>query len=285
MAKKIGDYVDTRLYNLHPDIKRAVDKAIAEEWTPQRFENELKNSSWWKARAEAQRQWETLVASDPKTASRQEVALESKLRDIAQGMGFQLSSSEWNYLSNQMLRYGLTEDEAQNWIAAKYQYGESAVEYGTAAEVETALREYEWQYGVSVTNSARQDFIRKVLAGEAEPAQFQEQMIAYAKSQYPTIADALDQGVTTRQYFSPYIQTAVNELGINEADVDLNDTMWKAAVQQPGEGGTMTPMRLDDWQRKIRTESQYGWQHTKAATDQSAQTVAGLMEIFGKKGA
>lgn len=254
MAKSVADYVDVRLYNMHPDIKKAVDKAIKEEWTAQRFENELKNSSWWKARAEAQRQWETLKASDPKEAERRATAMASELRDAATGMGFTLSSTDLKYITAQVLQYGLSEGEAQNWLAAKYQYKPEAVQTGTAAEVEGALRDYEFQYGVKVTDSARQAFIRKVLAGEAKPEQFQEQMIAYAKSQYPSIADALDQGVTTRQYFSPYVQTAVAELGINEADVDFTDPLWKNAIQQPTEGGVMQPMRLDDWQRTIRTD-------------------------------
>lgn len=283
MAAKISDYVDLGLYNLHRDIRATVDKAVKEGWTAQRFENELRNTSWYKQRTEAQRQWDALLASQPKEAERRQTEMRTKIGDAATAMGLTLSTKDRDYISEQILKFGLSEDEAQNWLAAKYTYT-PGVQYGSAAEVEDAFRQFEFDYGVSITDQTRTDLTRKVLAGEYKPQQFSDYMIEMAKKEYPTIAGALDQGVTVREYFSPYIQTAVKELGIPEGEIDISDMKWKSALSQPtGVGGTREPMTLDEWRRHVRTDEQYGWKYTDGARQQASATAMNIMSMFGAR--
>ncbi len=279
----ITDYVDVGLYNLHPDIRNAVDLAVAQGWAPQRFENELRTSSWWRARADAQRKWEALVATNPVEAQRQTDQMRTQVSDLAAQSGVTLSAADLGSLTTSMVTYGWTKDEAQNWLAAKYSYT-PGVQTGTAAEVEAALREYQFEYGVVMTDSARTAFTQRVINGESTTEQFRDYMVEQAKAQYPSISAALDQGITVRQYFSPYIQTAVKELGVNEAQVDLADPMWNAAVKQPAQGGVSAPMNLDDWRKKIRSDDQYGWQYTDAAREQAARSATALAQMFGSRG-
>lgn len=279
----ITDYVDVGLYNLHPDIKSAVDQAVAGGWTPQRFENELRKSSWWRARADAQRKWETLVATNPQEAQRQTDQMRSQVSDLAAQAGVTLDAAGLASLTTAMVTYGWTKDEANNWLAAKYQY-KPGVQTGTASQVEDSLRQYQFEYGVPMTDAARTSFTQKVISGEWTTEQFRDYMVEQAKTQFPSIADALDQGITVRQYYSPYIQTAVKELGVNEAEIDLTDPMWNAAIRQPVEGGGQTAMNLDDWRKKIRTDAQYGWQYTDGAREQAAKSASSLAQMFGSRG-
>jgi hypothetical protein len=110
-------------------------------------------------------------------------------------------------------------------------------------------------------------------------------MIEQAKSLFPGLTSALDQGVTVRQYAEPYLQIAQQELGTNINAISLTDPKWNAAVNQiDPKTGQRVSMNLSDWTSKIRSDSQYGYDTTEQARTRAAQLSTQLTNMMGAIG-
>src|SRR5262249_22588168 len=71
-----------------------------------------------------------------------------------------------------------------------------------------------------------------MIDGSMDQQAVQGDLLAQAKSLYPTIATQLDQGLTVRQVADPYLQMAQQELGVDPNTINLTDQKWLKMLNQ-----------------------------------------------------
>lgn len=266
-----------------PEVKKKVELAAAQDWTPERLQAELKNTNWWKKRTDTQRQWDVLSKEKPSEAAAQKRATETEIGDLAKNMGVNLSSADIQKYASYKYAYGYSDAEIQNMMAQSFSYSSDKYATGAAAVSVTGLRDLASNYGIQLSDSTLQTWTRQILAGDAQVEGFEDYMRSAAKGKYTGIAEDLDRGMTVQQIFDPYKQAASQMLGISADTIDVSQDQWSKALMFRGEDGKARPMTLEEWTRNLRSDTQYGWQETEAAKNQARTLVTAIGQTFGSR--
>lgn len=262
----------------HPELRRLVEKAVKEEWTPDRFETALRASKWYQNRNEDQRKWDILVGNDPKQAKQVRGETEVRVRQIAEQMGVTLTDEQVRQFAQNVYRGGIDDTMLRARIADRGALGGANEEgelTGTAGVTQDELQRLAQDYGVPVGDARMNEMIRDVLAGRQTVEQFQSYYQEMAKGMFPDLADQLDAGYSTKQLLDPYIQLTAGTLEMDSDLIDLTDPRW---LPQKAEGGMMT---LNEWQQHIRQDKSYGFQNTKGGQDEAWKMADRIGRLFG----
>jgi hypothetical protein len=142
------------------------------------------------------------------------------------------------------------------------------------------------QYLVPLSQQAQQNLESLLVAGNMNTASLTAYFAAHAKSLYPTMGTAIDQGITPDQYADPYRQVAASTLEIDPHTIDFMDPKWnKALMQLDPKTGARTAMNLSDWTNMIRTDPTYGYDTTNGARTEAGNLANKIMTNFGFGGA
>lgn len=156
--------------------------------------------------------------------------------------------------------------------------------HGTA-KVASQLKEQADAYLVPMDDQSRRDWAMKVITGEVQGAEFADYVKEQAKSLFPSLAAAIDRGVTVTAYAAPYRALAAQALEVAPESINLADPRWRRALDgSRDDKGQPAAMSLSEWERTIKTDGTYGWDRTKQARQQAAQFASSLMEKFGRVG-
>lgn len=263
----------------HGQIEQLVQKARKLGYSDERFAAELKDTSWWETKTEAQRQWDILETEQPAEAKRRIQAVMEDVQTTAGNLGVKLSHEE---LRNMSERFAVNQSSA-NEIAAiighKFQIKKDTAVVGQAGVAVDELRAMAHDYGVNVTNNQLEKWTRNILQGDQTTAGLVDRLREQAKLLHPTIAKMLDTQ-TVKDIMDPYLQQAGNELGIPPDQMKLTDSKWLTALK--GEDGGL--MSMDEWNFAIRNDQRFGFDKTKSALGQGAQLTSQLAALMGAKG-
>lgn len=262
----------------HPDVKRKVDAAIKGGWTPARLEGEIRTTKWWTSRTETQRKWDLLSTEQPAEAKRMIEAKSTEIRQIASRMGITLTDDQIENYAKFSVRDGKTDAEMQVSLASRITLADEdsgKPQVGQAATVVDSLRQQAAEYGVTITDQNLQRWTRQIVGGQRDPQELEDTFRESAKALYPPLADILDKGQTVKGFVSPYLDIASKQLGLAPDLMDLQDSKWTAMIQS---GGILS---ADDWTKKLRTDSAYGWNQTDGAKREAMSFVSTLGSIFG----
>ena len=152
---------------------------------------------------------------------------------------------------------------------------------GQAGQNITRLRQIADDYLVPISDGTLAEWAKNMLKGEVDEEMFRKTMVEQAKSLFPGLAQALDRGISVRQYVNPYVELAARELELNPTAIDLKDPKWSKPLFQTTKDGQPSQMSLAEWQTELRRNTQYGWQNTKAARAEASTFALGLLEDFG----
>lgn len=261
----------------HPRIGRLVRKAVKEQWTPERFQTEIQDTSWWRDRANSQRKAEVLEANDPGEWSRMVSAMEAQVRVEIGQMGIDYSDAEIKKYAESAVRNGYSAQEVTSYLA-----GHGALDVddadGAASVTVDAFRQMAAMYGLKMSDSTLTAKVREALgSGNASGfiSGYEDTLREQAKMMYPSIADKLDT-MSLRDIASPFLETAAQELGVDPNSLDLTDPKWTRMFRS--QDGTL--MNPDQWMATLRSDQAYGWGKTNNAKNQAgdfAQRIAALM--------
>lgn len=271
----------------HGELGPILRQAAAEGWDAARLQGAIHGSNWWRTTLPATRAFDTLMGQDPNAAEDQIQKAILKVQSIGVAMGHDpYGNPGWTrHMAYQMVRFGWDDEVLKRAMAAEL--GGYRGEAGLTGDIGMTFRRVKQMasdWGVPIADDAVWTFAKQLQSGQMTDEGVQTYFMGTAKSLYPSISGAIDQGISVRQYFSPYIQLAVQELGINEADINLADTKWNRAlnhVADPSKPGVRQPMNLNDWQKTLRTDPMYGWDFTPKAKEQAAQFATQTLERMG----
>lgn len=280
-ARKTFGYLAA--YLDHPEIGPILRQAGAEQWSAERMFGAISQTSWWKATSATARQFDQLANSDPASVAEQ---IRSRAADVvaqATELGAAgLNSAVAEDIARRSLREGWDSTQLDNAVRSAVVQDPALAQQLIAGKAGTSIRRLAADYAIPLSEDAVSKWVTNVTTGAATLDQLQAYVVDQAKSMHPTLAGALDQGMTVRQIASPYFQTAGKVLGVNPDLMQLDDPQWMAALDTIGPDGVRRPMTIDEWTRKLKSESRYGWDQTDEARAQAYSMVNRLGEMFGK---
>lgn len=285
IASALDKYPGYRAFITQPGIAEILIQAAENGWTPDVLAAHIQDTPYWKNTTDAQRHWDLLKATDPATAQQTWSNGWNHLMQLRRKLGVQLTDPEFQVIATQAINGGWTDDISTTAMLGVNNGGPLPAGGDLGAAI-TQIKGLASDYGVNVSDLNIMDKARKLLTGGLDPQGLADGMRGIAISQYgnnTSLVDALNRGDTVKQYADPYIQLAVNELGVNPATVDFSKPKWNAFLTavdpKTGEG-----MNLQQWTAKIRTDPTYGYNKTSGAADQAAQLTDALAKEFGAVG-
>lgn len=266
--------------NVHPDVKEVLLRAAEEEYSATKLQAELAKTDWWKKTAATARQWDADYALDRATGDAKLKATRDELQAQANRLGVTLSAKELADLALNVNRLGWSQQVIAETLAAKFRQKTAKPGLGTATV--DSLRAQMAQYGVNLSDHALTVWTQRILGGNADEAGFTSYLVQQAKKLFPTIADEISEGLTVRDYFDPYAQSAAQVLGINPEEINFAERKWRRALLRlDPQTGKRVPMDPDAWEVELRTNPLYGYDKTANGRHESAQFGAQLARELG----
>lgn len=275
-----------KFFESNAELKRLLTEAQKKNWDAANFQAAIRNTTWWKQRSEAQRQYDTSASTDPAQHARNVAQTRAALALQARAMGFEPTAAWLDRVSKQVTRNGSTEEEIQSLVAAEWytRYDKKpnaditeGTQTGQVATVVNQLKAMAAQYGYPLGDDTLENQTFKVLNGTATAQSFEDTYKTWAKTHFQGAAHLIDAGQSVAEILDPYAQIAAQELGSDKSAILASDPMYQAALNGADGGGMMS---LPAWRTKIRTDSQYGWDKSANAQQQAYQMVAGLQSMF-----
>ena len=299
-----------------PDIAKAIKLATAQvpPWSPQRFQDYLETTDWWKKNSDTAKKFIAEQAQDP-TQYKQDLKNSAEhVSAMAKELGVTLTPAQINSLSTAALFQGEDDDYLRGQIGAMYKTGAGAgVAGGTSVQLSQQIQALAGQYGVPVTQSWVDNQVRTALGNGTGVEGATQQLMNMAASTYPSLAKQIQAGETVQQIAQPYIATMSQVLEIPDTSITLQDPTIKKALQArtmqptsaaPG-AGTVSPqgqkvsvgkLKLPGalgaaaapapeatplWQFEDQLRQDPRWEKTDNAKASAYSMLAGLGKDFG----
>ena len=245
-------------------------------WSDARLQGALSKTNFWKKNAASQRAWDLQGRTDRATQSLAVDNQKQEILDRASKLGYTIDPLVAHDLAVTGLRNGWSGTQFDDAIKT---HGPVAVKQNTTNV--SGLKSAAAQWMVPVSDATLNKWSADIQAGNVTTDDFTTYLKEQAKSLFPTLAGAIDRGVTVQQYTDPYRQTAAQLLETDPTQIDLmhDPKFSKALFNTDPKTGARTQMSLSDWQQYLRTTPDYG--KTAQAKDQAAKFATTLAQTFG----
>lgn len=262
-----------------PGVGDVLRQGAAEGWDDTRLQGAIQATDWWKTTSAASRQWAMLSAQDPATAAAQREGLSLIANDYAKSIGL---SGGGGAAVDMALKLGLSASEMMALIRSQSGYYEK-VKAGAKAGAMSDIRLLAGQYAVPISDGTMSKWADDMANGFANMDGFSAYVREQAKSMFPGLADAIDRGVTVRQYADPYLQILAQETGANPEAVDLRDPQIMQAlnITDPKTGARVS-MNLDQWTSTVRTDERLGFDKSQRGQAAALQLAEALQQKLGQ---
>ena len=138
-------------------------------------------------------------------------------------------------------------------------------------------------YLVPISQQTLAQWSQQINAGLATQQGFDSYLKEQAKSLFPSMAAAIDAGITPYQYVDPYRQVTASVLGVDPNSINFLDPKWSRSVtQKDPKTGMPTAMSLWDWQKTLMQDPTYGYQQSQNGVSRAAAFADALGTMFGK---
>lgn len=290
-------------FKTDPELRDLLFKAIGkdavpgskDDYTPQRFLNELQQTTWWQKNAGELRQrqfyknqYEQLrKTADPDTAARLDQTSEygrglaytkQRISDAAKQLGATISTDELDILARDIYDLGYEDKGAMvsAAIRGKIKYSPGAVVGGQAGELLRDLEKTAAANGMDLQKqfgNSIQNWLQNMAQGESVET-YKQIIRERAKIGLPDkVGSLLDKGVDLETIYDPYRQTMAAVLEINPETIKLDDPTLRAAI------GPDKEMTLFDYQRNLRKDPR--WQYTNNARETVSGIAQQVLRDFG----
>jgi hypothetical protein len=290
-------------FKTDPELRDLLFKAIGrdavpgskDDYTPQRFLNELQQTTWWQKNAGELRQrqfyknqYEQLrKTADPDTAARLDQTSEygrglaytkQRISDAAKQLGATISTDELDILARDIYDLGYEDKGAMvsAAIRGKIKYSPGAVVGGQAGELLRDLEKTAAANGMDLQKqfgNSIQYWLQNMAQGESVET-YKQIIRERAKIGLPDkVGSLLDKGVDLETIYDPYRQTMAAVLEINPETIKLDDPTLRAAI------GPDKEMTLFDYQRNLRKDPR--WQYTNNARETVSGIAQQVLRDFG----
>lgn len=265
-----------------PEVGAVLRRAATEGWDEARLRGAVEQTAWWRNSSASMRQWQQQQAEDPATANAKIQAQTDYIRSQSGVFGITIDPARASAIAADSLKYGWSGTQLQSAILNEFHYvkGQTA---GRSAEAEQQFKQMAGDYLIPLDDATIARWVEQAVKQQQDPESFKHYLIDQAKSLFPGLAAALDQGLTTKQLAAPYRNVAADELGVGGDTIDFRDPKWARALNfSDPKTGQFRPMDLYQWQRTIRGDSVYGWSKGAKANQMADDFSLGLLQAMGR---
>lgn len=251
----------------NPEVAAVLDKAIAQEWTPDTFEANLRATQWWRTQTDTQRARVDMEQTDPATAADRVNALKTQIKANASTLGGEMTEERAGAIAWAAWRGGWSDQQVKAQIA-----GETVP--STASMVD--VRQLAKAYMVDLPDDQAANLTRRVFSGELDPKAVESLIADQATSRFPQLGDWIKKGVRPAEFFAPYQQMIANMTGTTANQVDLaKSPVWSQIVSH-ADGTTIRPMTMDEATKYVRSTDEF------AKSDRGQQEQASFVKQFAQ---
>lgn len=292
-------YVATLANNV-PDIKKAVDLAVKNNWPVDHFQDYLQTTNWWKQHSDTAKKFIAMQAADPKQFTQELNAAKAHVQQIADSLGVKMTASMVQSFATQDLYQGLDDPTLTNQIGAKFAGIQTtaggAAGGGLANQYNDQIRQAAAAYGIPVTDKWVNGYILNSLrSGQQGITAAVDNLKFQAKSMFPSLSAQIDAGQTVTDIAQPFTAQMANLLEVDPSSITLADpTIQKALAGQlpssstpatTGKSTIGTPAvptqmtTLYDFRNAVRNDPR--WDKTDNARADAFQMSHNLLQEFG----
>lgn len=271
---------------IDPTVDDALGKLARGDISEDRFDAMIRSSEWWKNTNDFIRQWDLKERTPGSTAGKEVADRVQEMQDYALSeFGVSLSPESLRAWARQSLRERSSTLTWQNGVGGIIEKGTTpgAVDQLRTGNVGEKLRRINAQYGYDVSSDYFNKSVANIANGTLTEEMYENEVKTQAKTLYgQDVGQLLDQGYTLEDIASPYLQVAANTLEMPVDSMVLSDPKFKAALDFTDEKGQRRRMSLSEWQRKLRSDPQYGWDKTEQARQSADRAASTILRAFGK---
>lgn len=267
------------LANSVPELRKKLTDAIANDWSAERFAAEVQTTKWWKSTSDRQRQVLEMQKTNPGEYKRQRQLKIDQIVIESRNLGVPVDKKKVEALADKALSLGWSDQEISRFVAADIKVADKG-NTGAVAVTVDSLKEQAEQYGVPLSKATLQTWTTQILRGMVPPESFESYLKEQAKSLFPSLAGAIDAGISVAQYTAPYRELTAEILELNPADIRMNDKHIQKALYAVGPDGKRTQMTLSEYQEYLRGTE--GYTKTRQASESAASFVNTVTDLFGK---
>jgi hypothetical protein len=270
-----------------PLLTQAVDPNIG--FSAQTFQAKLMETTWWKTRSAAGRQFEVQSNTDPASAIQSVDAYTANLQALSNNLGVGLTNDEKLMLAHWGLLTGNAPDSAimrQKLIDLSESDNPAIIggtgQMGVLAQDIGSLFRGQWFY--DSTMQGYLDLTKAVAAGYDSLESINARLKVQATQRFPHLADRINAGETLAQIAAPFQQLVANELelpgpgAVSMAAGSEWQELWNYRDPDTGELRAMTESEA---LAKIRDRAAW-WQTSKGQQLDSTATT-NMLNIFGAR--
>lgn len=136
--------------------------------------------------------------------------------------------------------------------------------------------------GTAYFNQLDDATVEMVLTGGMTSEDVQRQQRELAKSKYGHLSNLIDQGLSMDAITKSYQDEAARLLEVDPNSIAMGDAKYQTAYDFVDESGQKRLMTTGEWVRKLRTDSQYGWDKTENAKQEARQLASSIVQSFGR---
>lgn len=264
----------------HGAVRRLVDKAVDQEYTMQRFLDELRGTPWWKNKSDAQRRYELNKTQNPGQLQSDVRTAKKSVQNLSVKLGVYLSSAQISNIATSWVRNDMSESEIQDLIGRKYQPRRTGTSLarghmGVAGAARAQLNEMAMNYGMKFSGKWLNSAARNVARGRRSVSDYEGFVRRRAQATFKAISADIQEGRTVREILDPYIQVAADELGLAPSTFNTTGAKWLKPISGKEQ------MSMDDWVRTIRSNKSYGYDRSRNATRQASIMAREMMSTMG----
>lgn len=278
------------VYNDNSEVKKVIDQSVKEGW----FNNEnkltaaLQSTNWYRTTEQSARQYAIQLSSDPATVE-DRIGIEvDNLRAESLKSGLTFDDATLRRLATSKVKYGWTEQQVANAVGSEAVSlakagGAKGIQDLRQGNVAISLRKKANAYAQKPSNDVIDAWVQDIMTGRKTDTQWDEFMRNSAKTQFRSLAPALDRGDDVETAMYAYKQQAVNTLGsaIDATQIDWTSDKWNKAMNyKDPKTNEYRQMDLWEWNKYLRTLPE--WQETEDAKQVYRNVAYSLAKGFGK---
>jgi hypothetical protein len=267
--------------NSNPELKKLFGSAVSGQWTPEKFQAELRDSAWWKSNSETRRQAQVTQKTDPATWNAQLSAGILKVRQLAAELGAAIPENKISGIVKNAIETGILDDEGQmrNALGGYVTFTKDGTLKGEAGLHEYTMRQFAYANGVKLSDEAIKTQAQLVVKKLATTEDFQNQIRQSAVSMFPAYQKQIEAGVNVADIASPYTQMMSQELEMPYQGIDVLDPTIKQALNGMDKSGKPAGMTLTDFQQQLRNDPR--WKATTNARNSTMTVGLNVLKDMG----
>lgn len=268
------------LFKAFPELEKLLKSAIAGNWTPTKFQVELRQTKWFEKHSDVWREVTALQHSDPATFNDRVQESLTAVTNLAASVGASMTPQGLDRLARRALLMGWDEAQIRDVVAKHVKPSGAGYYTGDLSTIEDQLRSTALQNGIQLHPDQMQRWMKSIVRGEASQEQYVSAIRRMAADAFPLYGEQVNAGVDLMDVASPFIQSMSELLELNPADIKLTDpTIRKALSGTPGASGQVGPTTLSAFEDTLRNDQR--WMYTKNARKTAEDFGASIAKMWG----